>query len=220
LCLTSLVGLATYYRGHLENFFQRQQILQSIDNDRRPNDALNWLEQVEGEPVVVWADLRSVINGFVPALTKHYVLFEKGGTLHLVSSQEVEERYLVSNYFNQLSLDDIKKDFAIYAGSGNAIHPYKIHNRKVALCRLIRLNLVGVNCGQETDALALKGEKYFIYLYNKYKNEILPNIDYYLKKYHVAYFVRDRQINNDIVLKQIGLKLVYTDANFDIYKIK
>lgn len=221
LCLATFFGLVTYQKRYWSvDTTHRQAALRNLEKNQTPIAALNWLENREEAPVVVWADSKSIINGYVPALTKHYVLFEKGGTLHLVSSREVEERYLVSNYFNQLTLDDIKRDFSIYAGVGNAIHPSKVHNRKIIWCQLIRLNLLGVDCGQKTDALTLKGEKYFIDLHNKYKNEILPNINYYLKKYHVAYFIRDRQINSDINPEPIGLELVYSDANFDIYKIK
>lgn len=221
LCLVFFFGLASYYKEYLDYFVQRQLILQRINDEQRPNSALNWLERREEKPVVVWVDdSNSKINGYIPIVTKHYVLYSFGGVLHLVSSKEVEERYLVSNYFNNLSLDDIKRDFKLYAGTGNAVHPAKVHNRKVVLCKFFRFNLFGVACGEKTDSFTLKGEKYFSDLYDKYTKEIVPNIDYYLKKYYVSYYVKDRGINNGDQPEKLGMKQVYFDNNFIIYKFK
>jgi len=222
LCLTCFFGLAAYYRGYLDNLSlsHRRQIIQSIEDGRRPSAVLSWLESREKKPVVIWINGDLPIEGYITAATRHYVLFSNGGILQLVSSEEVEERYLVSNYFNKLSLDDIKNDFKLYAGSGNAVHPYKIHNRKVVLCRFFRLDKFGYNCGDKTDALTLKGEKYFTDLYDKYTKEIVPNIGYYLKKYHVAYFIKDRRVDKNIYAEKIGMERVYYDDNFEVYKIK
>lgn len=220
LCLISLFGMFSYYKGYLYPFSHRQQIWQRIVDNQKLNTPLNWLENKEKTPVVVWTDdSNSVANGYVTIMTKHYVL-SGGALLQLVSSKEVEERYLVSNYFNRLTLDGIKNDFKVYAGIGNAVHPYKLHNRKVVLCKFFRLNFFGANCKEKTDALTLKGDKYFIDLYDKYTKEIVPNIDYYLKKYHVSYYLKDRKINNNAQPEKIGMERVYSDANFDIYKLK
>ncbi|MEK7072367.1 MAG: hypothetical protein AAB849_00720 [Patescibacteria group bacterium] len=218
LCLTYLFGLVSYYKGYLYSFFNRQRLWQHIVDNQKMNEPLSWLENEESKSVVVWAEPDSLTNAYIPTLTKHYIL--GGGLFQLVPSQEIEERYLVSNYFNQLSLDDIKKDFALYAGSGNAIHPAKIYNRKVVLCKFFRLNLFGANCGEKTDPITLKGEKYFTDLYDKYAKEIVPNIGSYLTKYKVSYYVKDRRINSGAQPEKIGMKRVYSDMNFDIYKIK
>lgn len=222
LCLMCFFGLAAYYKGYIDNLSHRRQTIQGIEDSRRPSAVLSWLASREKNSVVIWIDDDSnfSIEGYITAATKHYVLFSIGGVLQLVSSEEVEERYLVSNYFNKLSLEDIKNDFKLYAGSGNAVHPYKIYNRKVVLCRFFRLDKFGYNCGDKTDALMLKGEKYFIDLYDKYTKEIVPNIGYYLKKYKVAYFIKDRRVNKNIDAEKIGLERVYYDDNFEVYKIK
>lgn len=224
LCLTCFFGLAGYYRNHayLYELSHRREIIQNIEDNRRPNAVLSWLEEREKNPVVIWIDddSASAIEGYISAATEHYVLFNLGGGSHLVSSKEVEERYLVSNYFNKLSLFDIKKDFISYAGGPAAVHLYKTHNRKVTLCRFFRLDGLGYDCGEKTDAFTLKGEQYFIDLYDKYEKEIVPNIGDYLKKYQVAYFIKDARVNKNLDAEKIGLERVYDDGNFEVYKIK
>ena len=114
---------------------------------------------------------------------------------------------------------EIKNDLILYAGLADAVHLYKTHNRKVALCRFFRLNKLGHNCGEKTDAITLKGEKYFTDLYDKYTKEIAPNIGHYLKKYQAAYFIKDRRVDKKIEAGKVGLERVYDDGSFEVYKI-
>ena len=223
LCLMCFFGVGIYYKRSFLMLFRKQQSIQSyIDENQRSEAVLEWLESREKKPVVIWIDddSQSAIEGYITAATKHYVLFSIGGTLHLVSNQEVEERYLVSNYFNKLSLADLKNDFNLYAGLADAVHLYKTHNRKVILCRFFQLDKLGYDCGEKTDAFTLKGEKYFTDLYDQYTKEIVPNIGRYLKKYHVAYFIKDRRVDKDIDAEKIGMERAYYDDNFEVYKIK
>jgi len=224
LCLTCLFSLGLYEKRYFLRLSHRQNIIQYIiryiEDGWTSSAVLSWLESEEKKPVVIWLDESGTIfEGRLTSLTKHYLLFTIGGALHLVSSQEVEERYLVSNYFNHLSLDDIKGDFNSYAGAGDAVHRYKTHNRKVVLCRLLKLDKLGHNCGEKTDPFTLKGEQYFVDLYDRYTKEIVPNIGFYLKKYKVAYFIRDRSANKNIDADQIGMERVYYDDNFEVYKV-
>lgn len=219
LCFIYLAAMFSYYKWFSYPVLHRQEIWQRIIDNQKLNAPLNWLENTEKNPVVIWADdSNSVTNGYITVLTKHYVL-SGGALLQLMSSKEVEERYLVSNYFNNLNLEDIKNDFKLYAGIGNAVHPAKVHNRRVVLCNFFQFNLFGVNCGEKTDAISLKGEKYFVDLHNKYAKEIVPNIDEYLKKYHVAYFLKNIR-NNEIRPEKLGAREVYSDENFVIYKFR
>ena len=223
LILMCFYGAGIYYKRSFLMLSRKQQAIQNyIDENQRTSAVLEWLENGEKDPVVIWIDddSQSAIEGYITAATKHYVLFSIGGTLHLVSNQEVEERYLVSNYFNKLSLADLKNDFNLYAGLADAVHLYKTHNRKVILCRFFQLDKLGYDCGEKTDAFTLKGEKYFTDLYDQYTKEIVPNIGRYLKKYHVAYFIKDRRVDKDIDAGKIGMERVYYDDNFEVYKIK
>lgn len=221
LCLMYLYGLRASYSGfYLRIVDGRPEIQQTAAEDRQSSAVLGWLENREKKPVVVWigSGPDSVIQRTLVAATRHYVLYAiPGGQAHLMSSQEVEERYLVSNYFNHLTLDDIKKDSSLYAGAAVAGYLAKVKNRKVKLCNFFRLNLLGYDCGRETNSYELKGEKYFTDLYDKYTKEIAPNIEYYLKKYHVTYFIKDRR---DINAIKPWMERVYYDDYYEIYKIK
>lgn len=223
LCLMCFLGAGIYYKRSFLMLFRKQQAIQNYaDENRRSRAVLGWLESREKKPVVIWIDndSQSAIEGYITAATKHYVLFSIGGTLHLVSAQEVEERYLVSNYFNKLSLADIKSDFNLYAGLADAVHLAKTKNRKVKLCNFFQLNLLGYDCGRETNSYELKGEKYFTDLYDKYTKEIVPNIREYLKKYHATYFIKDRRVDKNIDAGEIGMERAYYDDYFEVYKIK
>jgi hypothetical protein len=57
-------------------------------------EPLNWLEQQEKQPVVIWAN--EDISTYVPILTKHYVFWSHFGGLHLMPTKEVEDRFLAS----------------------------------------------------------------------------------------------------------------------------
>lgn len=135
-------------------------------------------------------------------------------------SQEIEERYLINNYFNDLKQADIEKDYQNYAGVGNAVHKYKTVNRGFKLCRILKLDKFGKDCGELTDAVTFKGKEYFNNLYQQYRDEIKPNINEKLKKYQVAYIIKDKEFKSNFQPENLeGTELVYQDERFLIYKI-
>lgn len=179
---------------------------------------LTWLDKNTLEPSVIWAN--NLVSNYIPILTKHYVLFCNAGGLHLVSSKEVEERYLISHYFEDLNKEDLKKDFRVYAGAGSAVDAYKVHNRKVKICRLIKLDYFGYNCGEIVDAISYKGDKYFNDLFNWYTNEIKLDINKKLKKFHTAFIIQDKKYDFAWQSEMIkGTQLIYQDERFLIYRI-
>ncbi|KKQ53223.1 MAG: hypothetical protein US72_C0002G0013 [Microgenomates group bacterium GW2011_GWC1_38_12] len=180
---------------------------------------LVWLKENTKSNSVVWINKKT--SHYVPIYAHRHVLFSSGGGLHLMPSAELEERYLVANYFRNLTLADIKKDFRSYAGVGNAIHQYQSHNRQVKLCRFLKLERLNYSCGQMMDSLTWRGEKYFFDLYQKYLNDIKPNIDEKLAKYHVNYILVDhREDQLKLPVSNIAnAKLVYKDQRFEIYQI-
>ena len=180
---------------------------------------LLWLEKNAEPDSVIWSSKKN--SYYIPIYTSHYVLFSPLGGLHLVLSTELEERYLVANYFRNLTLADIKNDFRSYAGVGNAIHQYRSHNRWVKSCHFLRLEKIGYSCGRIEDSFSWRGEKYFFDLYQKYLNDIKPNIDEKLAKYHVNYILVDhREDQLKLPVSNIAnAKLVYKDQRFEIYQI-
>lgn len=90
---------------------------------------LRRLEENEQVPKVIWTD--DLMSLYVPVLIKHYVLYAYPVIWHLVSNEELEERYLISRYFYNLTQKYIEKDFKLYAGHGPAISQPALHNDKV-----------------------------------------------------------------------------------------
>jgi len=221
LLLVVIYGAFGYLAKSSFSYFQeRVDYSGQIDNYKQIEAALGWLEEQEREPVAVMADYRSDANRYITTLTKHYVLFSDSGVLHLLSDKEAEERYLLNGAINNLSLKDIENDYHLFAGNGNATHPYKTYNRQVKICKILRLDLFNYNCGQLTDAISFKGEKYFIDLFNQYQKEIVPNINQELKKFNVSYILIDKEdIVNLGLLKIKNIREVYQNKNWLIYKI-
>ena len=181
-------------------------------------DTLNWLNSNAPKESVIWSN--GGIGFYMPIFTSNFQLFNAAGGLHLMSSKELEERYLVSHYFDNLEFSDIERDFREYAGVGNSIHQYKTFNRKVKICKLLHLSVLGVDCGQETDAVSFKGEKYFADLYNQYKNTIQPNILGELKKFNVTYIVKDNESGNAFAPEKIShTRLLWENSRFKIYRL-
>lgn len=187
-----------------------------------------WLEDNEKEPVVILTGLFSSAGVDIPVFTKHYVLFASNGSLHLVSSREVEDRYLIANYFfYPLTLQKIEEDFAasVYSGLGNAVHQYKTYNRKVKLCRLFQLPRFGVSCGELQTAISFRGKPYFENLYRRYADEISPRILEKLREYHVKYILLDMTRDNKEYFKNqlhssgITARLAYEDEYYLLYEI-
>lgn len=179
-----------------------------------------WLDGNLPPEQVIWTlDLNTEL--YAPLLTRHYLLFSELAGLQLMPAKELEERYLVSNYFSDLTLEDIERDFRRYTGTGVAIHQYKTHNREVRACQILRLEKFGYSCGKIETDISFKGEDYFIDLYDKYINEIKPNIKAELKKYRVSHILMDK--GSDKLKMPItdlrGLEIAYQDGRFVIYKI-
>jgi hypothetical protein len=146
---------------------------------------LAWLAKNAPAHSVVLAD--DSFSYYVPVITHDYVLFQPDGGLYLMSDREVEDRYLASNIYSNLTLTDIKNDFRLYGGVGNAVHQYLIHNRDVDLCRIF----IRSKCGTiYPTAVAYRGEPYFDSLLARY--EIMKeNPTATLHQYGVSYVVVD-----------------------------
>ena len=117
---------------------------------------------------------------YIPKYENRYVIFNPYGGLHLVSTDEVLERYLVSKAPQKLTVPILVNDFRSYAGTGPAIHQVAQHNYRMRICNLFRLG----NCGEIKDVLSFYGEAYFQKILNRYETDVVPNISLYYQKYH------------------------------------
>ncbi|MDP3729384.1 MAG: hypothetical protein Q8R26_01325 [bacterium] len=223
LIIFGVIGIGWYTKDYWTYRPQGSsaEVITQVQAIQKP---LVWLEEHEVEPQVVFIEQPEQINSSLSAMTKHYTVFYNGGMLHLVSDAESAERYLVSSYFRNLTLEDIQKDFQQYAGVGNAIHQHKAHNRKVKICQLLQLHRFGVSCGELTDAVSFKGTEYFNALYELYTKDIQPNINEKLKKFQVRYMLLNKKRGMkeewDIRMNNISdTQLMYEDENYLIYAI-
>ena len=216
----SLFGVLKYFNEYNIYFSVVDELKSQSLYLQKYAPPLKWLETNENKQSVIWTDSTYLIR-YVPVMTKHYLLFTPGTShLHLLSNKELEERYLVYSYFNNLSLKDIENQYRDFAGVGNAVHQYKTHNRAVTLCKFFRLDFFGANCGELTDMVSFKGEAYFVNLYNQYHDDIKKNIEIELKKFNVRYAIKDKKylsaFRPDLLIHSIK---VYDDENFAIYKL-
>lgn len=186
----------------------------------------SWLDLNEKEPAVILTGPLDEAATKIPVFTRHYVLFAPVAIYAVVSSKEVEDRYLIASYFrpSTLNIEKLKEDFLIYAGLG-AEHQYQAPNRRVKWCRLLQLPRLGVFCGELADLVSFRGGAYFENLYQRYANEIEPNIAEKIKEYHVKYFLFDltggsREFFEDKV-RSLGVSAppVYEDERYLIYKL-
>lgn len=222
LLLLAAVGALSYLAESVFYYFQqRVDYSGQIGDYKQIQTALAWLDEQESKPVAVMASYKGEINKYITTLTRHYVLFADSGVLHLLSDQEAAERFLLNGAIDNLSLMDIENGYRLFAGNGNATHPYKLHNRKVKICKILRLDLLNYDCGQEAaDGVSFKGEKYFVDLFDRYQKEILPNISQELKKFDISYILLDKRNTSNLDLIKINnIKEVYQNDKVLIYKI-
>ncbi|MDO8522614.1 MAG: hypothetical protein Q7S08_05045 [bacterium] len=212
------VSLNAYNRSPL-SVLKFDDVRSRIAEKQSYMPAFNWLNENESEPRVIWTDPNSLLAQYVPLYTKHYVLFTAGGLLQLVSSREIQERYLAAGALSNLTPEHISKDIAHYNGAGPAYDIPNMMNRKVKYCRALRLHALGFSCGNLTDAQTLNSALY-ARMYQRYNEDIKPHLQDELTKFHVTYIMKDAM--NDVafhpeLLKNI--KLVYSDGRFLIYKV-
>ncbi|MDE1919372.1 MAG: DUF2029 domain-containing protein [Patescibacteria group bacterium] len=180
-----------------------------------------WLDQNEKKPVVVWSDPHDPLTTYLPIMTKHFVLYDWAGMMELVPEGEVRERYLVSQYFNNPTVADLRSDreMALYLGRHDFPHEAKTIEREVKVCRMLFFWDKRKDCGTVPTPQSLLGEKFFTDLENRFQTDIKPNIKAYLAKYHVAYILKDKILDPAYHPEMLGAKLVYADDRFEMYHL-
>jgi hypothetical protein len=177
---------------------------------------LQWLEEHVPESSVIWVDPQHPISLNVPALTRHYVLYGQGALWTLTPGDELRERYLVANYFNDLSKDKLVANLDWYMGRQDAFHRAKTAERWVKVCRLLRL---WADCKDVPTSADLLGDEFFSGMLANFNNEIRPTIGAYLQKYHVSYILKDIKLDAARRPETLGANLVWSDDRFEIYRL-
>lgn len=215
----SLLGVVYFSRNWLTFFRSRDDSAAYYEQFRGMLPVLRALA-ADKEPKVVLADPDDPLTSYVPVFTPHYVVFANAGILHLLSSEEADDRYLAASMFKDLTLSLLERDFYTYGGAGRASHQSGARNRGVKVCRLLQLSRLGVDCGKEVSAISLQGERYFVALLDRFRDTIRGNPES-LRRFEVSYVVRnkDLQPENEEKYRALMLRSVYEDASFAVYKV-
>ncbi|MEK7109349.1 MAG: hypothetical protein AAB919_02840 [Patescibacteria group bacterium] len=178
-----------------------------------------WLQAHERSAVVVWSDPRDEITSTLPIFTRHFTLYTPIGMWHLVSTQELSERYLVSQYFNNPTTADLQSDIGAYLGRQDVFHIAKTIERKVKLCRILFFWDKDRDCGATPTSLELLGNPFFDSLQQKFTDDVRPHIKSYLRKYNVSYILKDVIRNPNWHPEDLRAKLVYSDGRYELYRL-
>lgn len=218
LAAMAFAGLQ-FVMHHSHPFREPQLLAEQWQTQQSYAPVLEWLETHEPEPKVVWSNPHSFLAIHIPALTRHYALYLEPGQLALLSSQEVEERYLVSSYFDTVDAAYLKKDVEQYVGRANAYHLPQTREREAFVCKLLHLGDTS-SCPPALTAQELLGDEYFNGLAEKFNKDIRPNIKKYLDAYHVSYILKDKVRDVHYRPQELGGTLVYSDEHFELYKLQ
>lgn len=178
-----------------------------------------WLQNEEKDTVVVWSNPNDSLAANLPIFTRHFTLYHYWGMLELVPEGEVRERYLISQYFNNPTVADLKNDMTVYLGRQDTAHKAKTIERGIKICKIVFFWDKSKDCGTPPTPQELLGDKFFSDLENKFQNDIKPNIKAYLKKYHVSYILKDKILDPAYHPEVLGAKMVYADDRFEIYHL-
>jgi len=177
---------------------------------------LEWIEANVATSSVVWINPHDYIDLYLPAMTRHYVLFSTFSMWQLVSQDEFVERYLVSQYFDNPSAATLRAKSEVYLGRQYLHWPPTIA-REIAFCKLIHFWQSDPSCGTPKTKEDLLGSTYFDDLERRLVTDIRPNIRAYLRKYQVSYILKDTVLDPHYDPEALGAELVYHDARYRLY---
>src|SRR3989344_2133932 len=220
LVLISVLGAANvYFAPNFSDFFAGAMRDARVQEAQTLMAPFRYLEDAEASPVVVWVtNPESDFAYYLPASTRHYVLYSHPGMWHLVSNDEIMERYLAANYLHSVTKESLFADLRAYAGPAAFAHRANTVNRGVRLCRLFQLERLGYSCGQLVTPEGLLGDAYFDNFIRENTTEIRPHIRELLTKYHVSYIATAEPFS--LSLEQLfGTTLVYSDSHYSIYRL-
>lgn len=182
---------------------------------------LAWLQSNSKEPEVVWSDPHDYLSNNIPIFTKDFTLYAQFGWFELMPEGEIRERYLVSQYFNNPTVQDLEStdEMALYIGRHDLPHEAETLDRAVKICKILFFWDKSKNCGQLTTPQQLLGDSFFEALETRFQTDIKPNIQAYLKKYHVSYIIKDKILDPNYHPETLGGKLVYSDDRYEIYHL-
>ncbi|MCX6787571.1 MAG: hypothetical protein NT108_00175 [Candidatus Kaiserbacteria bacterium] len=218
-----LAGVSIRYTSRAVGPFVGPNVNRDVwQSDQQYSKPFTWLQNNEQDPVVVWSNPRSAPAFILSTYTRHFTLDVYWGMLELVPEGEIRERYLISQYFNNLTIEDLKsgREMTLYLGRRDTAHQAKTIERGIKICRILFFWNKNKDCGVVPTSQSLLGDNFFIDLEKKFRTDIKPNIKAYLEKYHVSYILKDKVLDPSYQPKKLGALLVYSDERFELYKLQ
>ncbi len=211
-----LGGLILGCMGFLVSNLQRSLPFPEIANTdsvtiQEYADPLHWLQEREAEPLVIWAN--EEISMYVPILTRHYVFWTNVGGLQMMSTKEVEDRFLASQV-RLLTLDDLFASYERFQGSGVGRRYEDFINKNKIRC------LVGGECKADQSMREWIGDAKLELLAER-QRQLKKDIAQTMKTYHISYIIADMTKSEDVYFKSLpGVQQVWRDNRFVVYEIQ
>ncbi len=172
----------------------------------------DWLNQNASSSNVIWANEN--ISTYLPVMTRDYVFWDHLGTLHLMPSREVEDRFLLSWIGTSTSAADLIGDYRSYDGAGPVWKYTDLYYKNRLGCDF------KLSCAPDKTLAQWIGIGFIKDL--EARQAILKsNLKENLKKYSVSYAVADKSLDEDKYFDTLPfLKQVWHNQRFVIYKVK
>lgn len=217
LLLINIFPIAKHYkRSFLQPFQRSGNEIINVQDYAKP---IAWLDKYEKDPTVVWAS--SNIAGLIPILSKHYSPEPPDLAYQYWNNQkEIQERYLISQYFNDSTPELF---FSSTALGLSYFRQFDDLRWKAELCQKLKF-IVFKGCVPKTSGLTLselayRRDREISELMEVNEKEIRPRIVELLKKYHVAYVVKDLVNDKSFHVEKFkNTREIYNDARFVIFK--
>lgn len=216
ICSMASLYYTQYYFSQFTNVEIHREFWQTEQLYAEP---FAWLQNQEKNPVVVWSNPHQYVTSRLSVYTRHFTLYATYGIWRLVSGSEINERYLVSQYFDNPTIADLKNDMVVYLGRQDVFHNAKTIERGIKICRILFFWDRNKDCGTPPTSIELLGEKFFNDLEQKFTADIKPNIKAYLEKYHVSYILKDTVLDPRYSPEKLDAVRVYNDGRFELWKL-
>ncbi len=220
--LVIIVGVTALHDIQFEaTIFNFSRARASIQDLRSAMPTVQWLNEHEQNPVVVWTNPENqTLYSYLVDFTKHYMLSGSGGNLQIMSNDETEERYLVAVSLSNQTRESIARHVWDYDGVGAALDTPNTINRSVKMCRALHLQIFGFECGQIVSSDTLFAT-HFDELYQRYTKQIEPNLHVELKKFHVSYIWKDTVSDTNFHPERLSFaKKIFSDGRYELYKVE
>lgn len=207
-----------YRRSLLQPFHATENKTLSVQNYAQP---IAWLNEYDKNPRVVWVD--GPVGSFIPIFSRHYNLESPDVAYqYWMPISEMQERYLVSKYFTDLTPDFLAKSFTVPLGH-SYVRRLDDLNWKLELCEMFKWvlnNCTPTSSGLTLSQVELAKETDIKNLIDKNNKEIKPHINELLRKYQVAYAIKDKLNNSNFNVERLkNIKEIYNDGRFIIYEL-